>query len=257
MRVRQVRRERGRAIHELRAETDIRFVGFVLDDQLRHAFCRRGHLEEDAVGSVERLRTGKGARGIDRVEGLHRGLRAVLLGDDEANEGDVAGGLRTRVRRHHGAEAQGAVDLAVRLLAPRLARGAGFGEVVVEAQRAVREGQRRDRLVLERLVVAVGTVDRDVAADGRGIGEAHEQRHAAVGPVNAARAVHGHAEPSLLGILAGTVDVDGQSARPHLHLARGLGGIEERAAREFARLFIRELDHGRRRERGGENDHKA
>ena len=94
-------------------------------------------------------------------------------------------------------------------------------------------------------------------ADGRRIGEAHKQRHAAVGPVDAARAEHGHAEPRLLGVLAGAVDVDGQSARSHLHLARGLGGIEERAARELARLFIRELDHGRRRKRGGEEGRKA
>ena len=159
--------------------------------------------------------------------------------------------MRTRERRQHAADAQGSVDLSVRLLAPGLARSAGFGEVVVEPRDAVRESEGGDGLELERLGVAVVAVDRDVAPDRRRVRESHEERHAPAVPVHVAPAGHAHGEPRLLGILPGAIDVDGQPARADLHLAHGLGGIEERAARELARLFLRKLNDGHRRKRGG------
>ena len=62
VRVRQVRDERGRAIHELRAKANVFLVGFVLNRDLCHARLGNRHLEEDGVGTGERLRPGERTR---------------------------------------------------------------------------------------------------------------------------------------------------------------------------------------------------
>ena len=190
--------------------------------QVRRPRDGGAHLEGEGARTVERTRTGVGGVGRDGLTG-DDGARgaARIFGALDTTERHAPGPLSAEMHVER-RKACGKIHLVVAVAAPAAAMLAG--EVVFKAEVAVRVLAEAAGVVLERLAICVGQVERDVAFRLSRRLAGQEQADAQSRPI--AAAAHGtrHADrrPAVRLALARGIEEDGQSVRADGQLARGV-----------------------------------